>query len=84
MLLIAFRPMSESLLIILVTLFVWMVSAWVAGGIASDKERSGIGFGVVTFFFLGPLGPGFALLARHGAVEEAELLRAQDYLEAVE
>ena len=31
------------------------------------------GFAAVTFFFLGPLGPGFALLATHGEIEKSQL-----------
>jgi DNA-directed RNA polymerase subunit RPC12/RpoP len=44
-------------------LFVWLICAVVAGLIAESRGRSGFGFFAVTFFFLGPLGPGFALLA---------------------
>jgi hypothetical protein len=36
----------------------------VAGIIASDRKRSGVAFAAVTFFFLGPLGPGFAWFLR--------------------
>jgi hypothetical protein len=63
------REMSDDTLILL--LFVWGVSALVAGLIASDRDRSFFGFAAVTFFFLGPLGPGFALLANHGQVEKS-------------
>lgn len=44
--------------------FFWVVSACVAAAIASDRGRSFGGWFAVTFFFLGPLGPGFALLAQ--------------------
>ncbi|TXH16960.1 MAG: hypothetical protein E6R06_29765 [Mycobacterium sp.] len=63
--------MSDEVLILM--LFVWGISALVAGAIASDRRRSFIGFAVVTFFFLGPLGPGFALLATHGEIERSQL-----------
>ena len=57
-----------------VLLFVWIISAVVAGLIANYyRERS---FGAVfwvTFFFLGPQGPGFALIAPHGGIENAQL-----------
>jgi hypothetical protein len=53
-------------------LFVWFISALVAGWIAATRERSGFAFAAVTFFFLGPLGPGFALIAPHGAIEELQ------------
>jgi DNA-directed RNA polymerase subunit RPC12/RpoP len=46
-----------------VLLFVWLISAVVAAIIADHRGRSGGGFFFATFFFLGPLGPGFALLA---------------------
>jgi DNA-directed RNA polymerase subunit RPC12/RpoP len=54
-------------------LFVWLISSLVAGWIASERQRSGLGFAAVTFFFLGPLGPGFALIAPHGAIEDLQL-----------
>lgn len=63
--------MSDDFLILLV--FVWGVSALVAGMIAADRDRSFFGFAAVTFFFLGPLGPGFALIATHGRIEKAQL-----------
>jgi DNA-directed RNA polymerase subunit RPC12/RpoP len=48
----------------LILLFVvWVACAAVAGAIAEGRGRSFAGFFAVTFFFLGPLGPGFALLA---------------------
>jgi DNA-directed RNA polymerase subunit RPC12/RpoP len=47
----------------IVLFVVWIISALVAGFIAEGRGRSFGGFFAVTFFFLGPLGPGFALLA---------------------
>ena len=46
-----------------VVFMVWLVSAIVAGAIAEERNRSGFGFAAATFFFLGPLGVGVALLA---------------------
>jgi DNA-directed RNA polymerase subunit RPC12/RpoP len=59
-------------------LFVWGISALVAGMIASDRGLGFLGFAAVTFFFLGPLGPGFALIAPHGAIEDLQLQGLQD------
>jgi DNA-directed RNA polymerase subunit RPC12/RpoP len=56
-----------------IILIVWGISAFVAGMIAGDRDRSFFGFAAVTFFFLGPLGPGFALIATHGRIEKAQL-----------
>jgi len=55
---------------IFVVLFVWLVCAVVAGVIAQDRNRSGWGFGLCTFFFLGPLGVGVALLATRGELDQ--------------
>ncbi|KXO89038.1 hypothetical protein [Tsukamurella pseudospumae] len=41
----------------------WFFSAVIAGVIAEIRGRSGFGFFFTTLFFLGPLGPGFALVA---------------------
>jgi DNA-directed RNA polymerase subunit RPC12/RpoP len=54
---------------IFVILFVWLISAAVAGAIAYVRERSFWGFFLATFFFLGPIGVGVALLATHGALD---------------
>jgi len=70
---------DETLIVVLVA---WAISAIVAGLIAQERGRGFGGFALVTFFFLGPLGPGFALLARHPLVERAELLRAKAELSA--
>lgn len=67
--------MSDDLLFPI--LIIWGISAFVAGVIASDRGRSGVGFGFVTFFFLGPLGPGFALIAQHGEIERSQLQAAR-------
>jgi hypothetical protein len=56
-----------------VLLVVWGFCAVAAGLIASDRGRSFREFALVTFFFLGPLGPGFALIATHGAIEDLQL-----------
>ena len=63
---------------LIILLFVWGISALVAGAVASDRERSFLGFAVITFFFLGPLGPGFALVAAHGQIEKVQLRRASE------
>ena len=55
--------LGSGLLPLFILFFVWLVSAIVAAVIADHRGRSGGGFFAVTFFFLGPLGPGFALLA---------------------
>lgn len=47
----------------------WFLSAIVAGAIAGDRNRSFIGWFGATFFFLGPLGVGFALLATRGEMD---------------
>ena len=49
--------------------FVWLISAAVAAAIAMERDRSGIGFFLATFFFLGPLGVGVALLATRGEMD---------------
>ena len=51
------------LLPLFILFIVWLIAAGVAAFIADSRGRSSIGFFLVTFFFLGPLGPGFALLA---------------------
>jgi DNA-directed RNA polymerase subunit RPC12/RpoP len=51
-------------------LFVWIICGVVAGCIAYVRERSFWGFFLATFFFLGPLGVGVALLATHGALDQ--------------
>lgn len=56
-----------------VLFWVWIISAVVAGVIASNRERSFPGFFIVTLIFLGPLGPGFALVAMHGRIERVQL-----------
>lgn len=48
---------------LVVAVAVWLISAITAGMIADHRGRSGAAFFFVTFFFLGPLGPGFALIA---------------------
>lgn len=50
-------------------LFYWFICALVAGVIADERDRSGWGFGLVTFFFLGPLGIAVALLATRGDMD---------------
>ncbi len=60
-----------------ILLFVWTTSAVVAGAIAFSRGRSPILFGVVTFFFLGPVGPGFALIAPNGFLEQLQLDSAE-------
>jgi hypothetical protein len=51
----------------LITLFlVFLTAAVTAALIAHERGRSWLGFGLVTFFLFGPLGPGFALLATRG------------------
>jgi ribosomal protein S27AE len=54
---------------ILLILFVWFICAAVAGFIADHRDRSGFGFFMATFFFLGPLGVGVALLATRGELD---------------
>jgi DNA-directed RNA polymerase subunit RPC12/RpoP len=54
---------------ILFLLFVWSICALVAGFIASDRQRSFWLFFVTTFFFLGPIGVGFALIAPRGEMD---------------
>jgi DNA-directed RNA polymerase subunit RPC12/RpoP len=70
------RDMSDDVLFIV--LFVWGISAFVAGLIATDRDRSFFGWAAVTFFFLGPLGPGFALVAPHGRIEKMQLKAARE------
>lgn len=50
-------------------LLVWLIPAIVAGVIADRRGRSGIGFALATFFFLGPFGVGVALLATRGELD---------------
>lgn len=69
---------------ILTFLFLWGICGLVAAVIASDKGRSAVGWFVVTLFFLGPLGPGFALLAEHGDVQKAKLVKARAQLKAAQ
>ena len=61
----------------------WGISAAVAGLIANDRERNPWAFAAITFFFLGPLGVGLAILAPHGAVERARLISARATLAGV-
>lgn len=48
--------------------FFWVVCAGIAAAIAASRERSPWAFGLATFFFLGPLGVGFALISPRGGV----------------
>lgn len=66
-----------SFLPLIILLIVWAISAIVAGAIASERELNVTVFAAVTFFFLGPLGPGFALLATHGAIEKSRVRAAR-------
>jgi DNA-directed RNA polymerase subunit RPC12/RpoP len=52
-----------SLVPLLILFFVWFISAVVAALIAADRNHNPVLFGLCTFFFLGPLGVGFALIA---------------------
>jgi hypothetical protein len=52
-----------SLFPLTVLIFVWFIAATVAALIALHRGRSAWGFFFATFFFLGPLGIGVALLA---------------------
>ncbi|MCV7080253.1 hypothetical protein, partial [Mycolicibacterium insubricum] len=61
----------------------WGISAAVAGLIANDRERNPWAFAAITFFFLGPLGVGLAILAPHGVVERARLISARATLAGV-
>jgi len=58
------------LLPLIILFLVWFISALVAGAIAYVRERGFWGFFLATFFFLGPLGVGFALLATHGEMDQ--------------
>jgi DNA-directed RNA polymerase subunit RPC12/RpoP len=58
-----FAILGLTLLPLIILFVVWLISAIVAAVIAEGRGRSAVAFGLVTFFFLGPLGPGFALLA---------------------
>lgn len=57
----AFASFTTGALFVLVA--VWFISATAAAMIAEHRGRSTAAFFFVTFFFLGPLGPGFALIA---------------------
>jgi DNA-directed RNA polymerase subunit RPC12/RpoP len=46
-----------------------LLCAVVAAAIASDRNRSAVGFFFATLFFLGPLGVGIALLATRGELD---------------
>ena len=61
------------LLPIALILFVWLLTAFVAGVIAQERRRSFWGFFFATFFFLGPLGVGVALLATRAELDHAYL-----------
>jgi hypothetical protein len=50
--------------------FAWLICAIVAAFIAGSRRRSSFGWFFATFFILGPLGVGFALIAPRGDVEE--------------
>jgi hypothetical protein len=71
--LIVFLRVGDMLTVLTV---MWILSTAAAAVIANDRGRSGIAFGVVTFFCLGPLGPGFALIATHGRIERMQLQAA--------
>jgi DNA-directed RNA polymerase subunit RPC12/RpoP len=51
-------------------LFFWLICAAVAAIIAMDRDRNPVLFGLVTFFFLGPLGIAVALLATRGEMDQ--------------
>ncbi len=53
--------------------FVWLLPAVVAALIAASRDRDALGFFLATFFFLGPLGVGFALIAPHGGMDPLRL-----------
>ncbi|WP_029114380.1 hypothetical protein [Mycobacterium sp. URHB0044] len=57
------------LFVLLLIVFVWLLPAVVAALIAENKGRNGVGWFFATFFFLGPFGVGFALIAPHGAMD---------------
>ena len=57
----------------LLWLAVWGVSAVGAGVVAHERELNVLAYFVVTLLFLGPLGPGFALIAPHGRIEKSQL-----------
>lgn len=55
---------------VLISGFYWLVSSITAAAIAEWKHRSGGGFFLASFFFLGPLGVAVALLATPGEVRQ--------------
>lgn len=56
----------------------WLVSGLIAALIANERERSALAFFFVTLFFLGPFGPGFALIATHGGLEELQIAELKE------
>jgi hypothetical protein len=48
----------------------WLLCAGVAATVASNKNRSGVGYLFATFFFLGPLGIAVAMLVDPGELRE--------------
>lgn len=55
---------------VLISGFYWLVSSITAAAIAEWEHRSGGGFFLASFFFLGPLGVAVALLATPGEVRQ--------------
>ena len=62
----------------LLWLAIWGVSAVAAAIVAHERELNVPAYAVITLLFLGPLGPGFALIAPHGRIEKSQLAAVPD------
>jgi hypothetical protein len=58
---------------LLLWLVVWGLCALGAAIVAHERELRVPLFFVITLLFLGPFGPGFALIAPHGRIEKSQL-----------
>lgn len=58
---------------VLLWLVIYGVCAVGAALVANERELSVPMYAIITLLFLGPLGPGFALIAPHGRIEKSQL-----------
>ena len=63
---------------LLTLILIWLIAAVVAALIAHRRGCNPIVFFLVTLFFLGPVGPGFALIAQPEADPDAAVRKVAD------
>lgn len=69
---------SFGLASVLSVMLIWVIAAAVTAVIAHQRGRNPLVFFLVTLFFLGPVGPGFALVARPDVAPEPEPRKVAD------